>query len=171
MSAVSTKLIPASSARWMMRMLSSWSFVPQSPNIIAPRHRLLTETTVGPTMRCCMGLLLWVEGWSVAEDGLGDGDGGHRARPAGVEREVDDDLFELLVGQAVLTGAREVSTELFGAAIGDQRRDGDQAAVARGQFGAFPDVTEQGVVGERHHLGQEIADQILRWVLLGFGHE
>src|ERR1700744_2931705 len=138
MSAVSTKLIPASSARWMMRMLSSWSLVPQSPNIIAPRHRLLTETPVRPRMRCSMWLLLWVERWSVAEDGLGDGDGGHRVGPAGVEREVDDDLFELLLGHAVLAGAREVSTE--------------------------------GLVGERHHLGQEIADQMLSWGLLGFGH-
>src|ERR1039457_7346817 len=52
MSAVSMKLIPASSARWMIRMLSSWSLLPQSPNIIAPRHSLLTETPVRPSGRC-----------------------------------------------------------------------------------------------------------------------
>jgi hypothetical protein len=46
---------PASSVRWMMRMLSSWSLVPHSPNIIAPRHRLLTETPVFPRYRVCMG--------------------------------------------------------------------------------------------------------------------
>src|SRR5271165_1671985 len=51
MSAVSMKLMPASSARWMIRMLSSWSLVPQSPNIIAPRHSLLTETPVRPRGR------------------------------------------------------------------------------------------------------------------------
>src|SRR3954449_777001 len=36
------KLIPASSAPWMMRIESSWSVLPQAPNIIAPRHRGLT---------------------------------------------------------------------------------------------------------------------------------
>src|SRR3954451_10134815 len=57
-SAVSPKLIPASSARWMMRIESSWSGLPQAPNIIAPRHSLLTETPVRPSGRCSMGLLL-----------------------------------------------------------------------------------------------------------------
>src|ERR1017187_80289 len=52
MSAVSMKLIPASSARWMIRMLSSCSLLPQSPNIIAPRHSLLTETPVRPSGLC-----------------------------------------------------------------------------------------------------------------------
>ena len=37
-SAVSMKLMPASSAAWMMRMLSSWSRLPHAPNIIAPRQ-------------------------------------------------------------------------------------------------------------------------------------
>ncbi len=37
-SAVSTKLTPASSAAWMIRMLSSWSGLPHAPNIIAPRQ-------------------------------------------------------------------------------------------------------------------------------------
>src|SRR5215207_9709389 len=46
------KLIPASSARWMIRMLSSWSGLPQAPNIIAPRQNLLTETPVRPRGRC-----------------------------------------------------------------------------------------------------------------------
>src|SRR4051812_12808218 len=45
------KLIPASSARWMMRTLSSWSVLPQAPNIIAPRHSGLTSTPVPPSMR------------------------------------------------------------------------------------------------------------------------
>jgi hypothetical protein len=34
-SAVSMKLIPASSAAWMIRIESSWSGLPQAPNIIA----------------------------------------------------------------------------------------------------------------------------------------
>src|SRR5213596_1264940 len=48
------KLIPASSARWMIRTDSSWSGLPHAPNIIAPRHRLLTETPVRPRGRSSM---------------------------------------------------------------------------------------------------------------------
>ena len=48
------------------------------------------------------------------------------------------------VGHAVLARARQVAAELFGAAVGDQRRDSDQAAVARGQLAAFPDVYRRG---------------------------
>ena len=36
------KLMPASSAWWMIRIESSWSVLPQAPNIIAPRHSGLT---------------------------------------------------------------------------------------------------------------------------------
>ena len=43
------KLIPASSAAWMIRIESSWSGLPQAPNIIAPRQNLLTETPVRPS--------------------------------------------------------------------------------------------------------------------------
>src|SRR3954447_10881936 len=53
-SAVSTKLIPASSAAWMIRTESSWSVLPQSPNIIAPRQSGLTLTPVEPSSRSCM---------------------------------------------------------------------------------------------------------------------
>src|SRR2546426_6692414 len=54
-SAVSMKLMPASSARWMIRIESSWSVLPQAPNIIAPRHRGLTLTPVVPSVRCSTG--------------------------------------------------------------------------------------------------------------------
>ena len=37
-SAVSMKLMPWSSAWWMIRTLSSWSLFPQTPNIMAPRQ-------------------------------------------------------------------------------------------------------------------------------------
>ncbi len=50
-SAVSMKLMPASSARWMIRTLSSWSVLPQVPNIIAPRQSGLTCTPVVPSGR------------------------------------------------------------------------------------------------------------------------
>src|SRR4051794_29841869 len=45
------KLIPASSARWMMRIDWSWSGSPQAPNIIAPRQSGLTLTPVLPSVR------------------------------------------------------------------------------------------------------------------------
>src|SRR3954470_22530092 len=48
------KLIPPSSARWMIRIDSSWSVSPQAPNIIAPRHSGLTWTPVRPNVRCSM---------------------------------------------------------------------------------------------------------------------
>src|SRR4051812_43282663 len=53
-SAVSMTLIPASRARWMIRIESARSSLPQGPNIIAPRHRELTCTPVRPSGRNCM---------------------------------------------------------------------------------------------------------------------
>src|SRR3954465_294101 len=52
------KLIPASSARWMMRIESSWSVLPQAPNIIAPRQSGLTFTPVRPSGRSSMAATL-----------------------------------------------------------------------------------------------------------------
>src|SRR3954467_451134 len=57
-SAVSTKLMPASSARWMIRIESSWSVLPHAPNIIAPRHSGLTFTPVRPSGRSSMAATL-----------------------------------------------------------------------------------------------------------------
>src|SRR3954471_19510937 len=48
------KLMPASSARWMILIESSWSVLPQAPNIIAPRHSGLTCTPVLPSGRISM---------------------------------------------------------------------------------------------------------------------
>src|SRR6516225_5372938 len=42
----------------MMRMLSSWSWFPHLPNIIAPRHKGLTLTPVVPSLRTFIGALL-----------------------------------------------------------------------------------------------------------------
>src|SRR3954451_1971925 len=52
------KLIPASSARWMMRIESLWSVLPQAPNIIAPRQSGLTCTPVRPRGRISMAATL-----------------------------------------------------------------------------------------------------------------
>ena len=45
------KLMPASSARWMIAIDSSWSVLPQAPNIIVPRQSGLTWTPVRPSER------------------------------------------------------------------------------------------------------------------------
>jgi hypothetical protein len=50
-SAVSTKLMPASRPAWMTRTESSWSGLPRSPNIIAPRQSGLTLIPVSPSVR------------------------------------------------------------------------------------------------------------------------
>src|SRR3954470_3176984 len=47
-------LRPALSARGMIATDSSWSVLPQAPNIIAPRQRGLTFTPVLPRVRCSM---------------------------------------------------------------------------------------------------------------------
>jgi len=85
----------------------------------------------------------------VVEGLLGDSDGGHRFGPARVEREVDDRFLELGLGEAVLLRDAEVGSQLLSIAAGDQRGDGDQAAVPRRELGAFSDITEENVVGER----------------------
>src|ERR1700748_513033 len=57
------KLIPASSARWTIRTHSSWSFSPQAPNIMAPRHKGLTCTPVRPSNRWFMYRTVPHRGW------------------------------------------------------------------------------------------------------------
>ena len=55
-SAVSMKLMPASSAALMMRTQSSWSGLPQTPNIMAPRQNSLTWTPLRPNGRVFMAV-------------------------------------------------------------------------------------------------------------------
>ena len=45
---------PGVERRWMIRIESSWSGLPQAPNIIAPRHSGLTFTPVRPRVRRSM---------------------------------------------------------------------------------------------------------------------
>src|SRR5215208_4765636 len=85
------KLTPASSARWMMRMLSSWSLVPQSPNIMVPRHRLLTDTPVRPSGRCSIGCSLSHHSTL-----------GHACRRVGGRSGLDEHLQGLAVGHGAV---------------------------------------------------------------------
>jgi hypothetical protein len=60
---------------------------------------------------------------------------------------MDDHLFQLPLRHAIVLGDAQVSTKLLGAAVGDQRRAGDQTAIPRGQLGSSPDVAEQDGIG------------------------
>src|SRR4051794_23920605 len=86
-----------------------------------------------------------VVGSVAPEDLLGDGHRGEGLRPAGVEREVGDRLDQLLLGRAVVLRVLQVEGQLLGVAAGEQRGDGDQAAVPRGELRAFPDLAEEHV--------------------------
>lgn len=49
-SAVSTRLIPASSAVWIIRIDSAWSVFPMAPSIMVPSASSLTEMPVPPSV-------------------------------------------------------------------------------------------------------------------------
>src|SRR4051794_19513564 len=83
-------------------------------------------------------------GGSVApEDLLGDGDRGEGLRPACIEGQVRDELDELLLGDAVVLRVLQMEGQLLGVAPGQQRGDGDEAAVALRQLRALPDLAEE----------------------------
>src|SRR5476649_102090 len=83
------KLIPASSARWMMRIESSWSVLPQAPNIIAPRQSGLTLTPVLPSLR--RSTAISSSGHGLSDDGmLGRADLIEAADRGGIRRLLSD---------------------------------------------------------------------------------
>src|SRR5690242_15763515 len=83
---------------------------------------------------------------------------GHGHRPAAVEGEVGDQLDELFVCDAVVPRVVQVERQLFGAVECDERRHGGDAALARSETGACPDVAEQHLVGELGQLRSQVAD-------------
>src|SRR4051794_14160685 len=95
--------MPASSAAWMIRIDSSWSGLPHEPNIIAPRHRLLTETPVRPRGRSSISGL---GGVLVVGDVLAPGD-----RTTGLvvllHRDVDHEAVGRGAVPVVLAGLEE----------------------------------------------------------------
>ncbi len=70
-----------------------------------------------------------------------------RRRPACIESEVNDELDQFVLRDAVLQGPLQVEGQLIRAVERDERRDGDQAPVARRQAGALPDVAKLHLVG------------------------
>src|SRR5438105_13341425 len=86
--------------------------------------------------------------------------GGHGSGPARVEREVRDDLADLLARDAVGQRALQVPGKLIGPVHGSERRDRDQAAVALGESGPFPDVAEEDLLAELDELGGDLSDHV-----------
>ena len=73
--------------------------------------------------------------WPSVEDLARDAAGRHRGGPAGVERQVGDDLADLVARHAVGQRTLDVAGELVTAVHGDQRGHGDEAAIALGSPG------------------------------------
>src|SRR5215470_3823756 len=79
----------------------------------------------------------------------------HGRRPAGVERQVRDRLADLIAGDAVAERALEVAGELVAASQREQRRDGDEAAVALAEAGPFPDVAVEDFFAQLDQLRRD----------------
>src|SRR4051812_19997746 len=124
--------MPASSARWMMRIESSWSVLPQAPNIIVPRQSFETWTPVRPSGRYSIVLGLrdrHAEGFQRDRLGL------RAAAAAGVQCV---DLAELVAGQLEVE-----DVDVLGDAVRLGRLRDDRASVL--------DAPAE------HHLGRGLA--------------
>src|SRR5258708_17591464 len=66
-----------------------------------------------------------------------------------------DDLDDLGLGDAIVDGAGDMAAQLLAAVHGDQRGNGDQAAVALGEAGPLPDVAIDDLFGEIDQLGDK----------------
>jgi hypothetical protein len=76
-----------------------------------------------------------------------DRHGCQRGAPAGIEREVRDDLGNLARLDAVIERELDLLREARGVLARDQRGDRDQAAVARREVGALPQVAGEALAG------------------------
>src|SRR5215472_517329 len=95
---------------------------------------------------------------SLVEHLLRDEGRGHRRRPTSIKGEMGDHLAELVFAQTVVERPPQMTDELPFAAERDQGRAGDQAAVAFGKTGAFPDLAEQDPRAEIDQAGNDVAD-------------
>jgi hypothetical protein len=68
---------------------------------------------------------------------------------------------ELVLGQPVVQRQAQVRAQLLGAVQRGQGRDRHQAAVPPGQDGIGPHLAEEHLVGQPHHLGRGIPEQLL----------
>src|ERR1700678_1713317 len=69
---------------------------------------------------------------SFFEDVFGDGSGGHRGGPSGVESEMGDQLAQFTFSDAIFKCTAEMEFELIGTLHRDQGSAGDEAAIAFG---------------------------------------
>src|SRR5215470_16882527 len=84
----------------------------------------------------------------------------HGRRPAGVERQVRDHLADLIAGDAVAERTLEVAGELLATSQREQRRDGDEAAVALAEAGPLPDVAVKDFLAQLDELRRNGADLV-----------
>src|SRR5438046_166196 len=76
---------------------------------------------------------------------LGDLHSIGRCGPPTVERHMRDDFANLLFRYPIVQSAPDMAAELVGAVHGDQRGDGNQAAVALGQTRTLPHIPKENV--------------------------
>src|SRR6516162_8840537 len=93
---------------------------------------------------------------------LGDERRGHRRRPAGVEREMGNDLAQFALLEPVVERALQVADQLLLAAERYQGGARDQAAVALGEAGALPYLPEQHPLAEIDEGRDDVADLVAR---------
>src|SRR5918996_2890134 len=86
----------------------------------------------------------------------GDTAGVYRAGPAGIERHVGDQPFQLGLRHAVVERPLHMAPHLVGPVERSQHCHRDQAPVTLAQVGMFPYVAEQHVVAELSQLGNEL---------------
>src|SRR5580698_559606 len=82
-------------------------------------------------------------GAGVFEHLPGDPDGCRRRGPARIEGEVGDQFDEFVATDAVLERELQMGRQFVRPIESDERRHGYQAAVARRQLRALPDIAEQ----------------------------
>src|ERR1700724_3095045 len=93
---------------------------------------------------------------------LGDESRGHRRRPAGVEREMGNDLAQFALFEPVVERALQVADQLLLAAERYQGGARDQAAVALGEAGTLPYLPEQHPLAEIDKGRDNVADLVTR---------
>src|SRR5262245_6542099 len=93
---------------------------------------------------------------------LGDERRGHRRRPAGVEREMGNDLAQFALFEPVVERALQVADQLLLAAERYQGSARDQAAVALGEAGALPYLPEQHPLAQIDEGRDDVADLVTR---------
>src|SRR5262245_17276054 len=93
---------------------------------------------------------------------LGDERRSHRRRPAGVEREMGNDLAQFALFEPVVERALQVADQLLLAAERYQGSARDQAAVALGEAGALPYLPEQHPLAQIDEGRDDVADLVTR---------